>query len=170
MNNSFLTNIGLGNIDIGIILLVMLLIIIILLVLLIVNICSISKMKKQYKKFMTGKTAKSLEEEIVGLFEDNKFMKASITKNKKNIDQLYRRMEPTFQKIGLVKYDAFNQMGGQLSFCLTLLDENNNGFLINSVHNAEGCYLYSKEIVRGESEITLSEEEKKALDQAIGED
>ena len=44
-------------------------------------------------------------------------------------------MESAYQKMGLVKYDAFNQMGGQLSFSLALLDENNNGFIINSVHS-----------------------------------
>jgi hypothetical protein len=67
----------------------------------------------------------------------------------------------------LVKYDAFNQMGGQLSFSLALLDENNNGFILNSVHSAEGCYSYTKEIVNGESSISLGEEEKQALNNAM---
>ena len=83
---------------------------------------------------MTGKNAKSLENEIIALFEDNKFIKSSIDKNKKDIRTLYKNMESTFQKIGIIKYDAFNQMGGKLSFCLALLDENNNGFILNSVH------------------------------------
>ena len=76
-------------------------------------------------------------------------------------------MESTFQKIGIIKYDAFNQMGGKLSFCLALLDENNNGFILNSVHSAEGCYSYTKEIINGESSISLGEEEKQALLKAM---
>ena len=60
-------------------------------------------------------------------------------------------------------------MGGQLSFSLALLDENNNGFLINSVHSTEGCYSYTKEIKQGECSISLSEEEVKALELAMGE-
>lgn len=167
MNNSFLSSIGMGNLDIGIVLLVIAVILLAVLVLSIVNICSISKLNKKYKKFMTGKSAKSLENEIVGLFEDNKFLRSSIEKNKKDIRILYKNMESTFQKLGIIKYDAFNQMGGKLSFCVALLDENDNGFIINSVHSTEGCYSYTKQIIRGQSDIDLGKEEKQALDMAM---
>ena len=69
-----------------------------------------------------------------------------------------------------MKYDAFNQMGGKLSFSLALLDEKNNGVIINSVHSAEGCYCYSKDIRRGQCNISLGAEEKQALDIAMGEE
>ena len=71
--------------------------------------------------------------------------------------------------MGLVKYEAFNQMGGQLSFSLALLDENNNGFIINSVHSTEGCYSYTKEIKNGSCSISLGKEEEEALSIAMGE-
>ena len=71
--------------------------------------------------------------------------------------------------MGLVKYDAFRQMGGQLSFSLALLDENHNGFIINSVHSTEGCYSYTKEIKNGECKISLGQEEAEALAIAMGE-
>ena len=112
---------------------------------------------------------KSLEKDIVGLYEDNKFLKINVDKNKKDIRTLYKNMEHAFQKIGLIKYDAFQQMGGKLSFSLALLDENNNGFILNSVHSTEGCYTYTKEIKNGECAISLGEEEQQALDMAIGE-
>ena len=74
----------------------------------------------------------------------------------------------TYQKIGVVKYDAFKEMGGKLSFVLALLDKNNSGILLNSVHSTrEGCYTYLKEIIKGESFLELSEDEKKALNQAL---
>lgn len=170
MNSSFLDEIGLGNIDMGIVICSMLIIIFVLLIISIVNVCSIHKLSKIYKKFMQGKSAKSLEQEIVGLFEDNKFIKNSVEKNRKDIRILYKNFESAFQKLGVVKYDAFNQMGGQLSFCIALLDENNNGFILNSVHSAEGCYSYTKEIKNGVSGISLGNEEKQALDIAIGVD
>lgn len=170
MNNSFLNGIGLGNLDMGIVICIMLLVIVLLLIISIVNMCSIHKLKKTYKKFMQGKNAKSLEQEVIGLFEDNKFIKSSIEKNKKDIRILYKNFESAFQKFGVVKYDAFNQMGGQLSFCIALLDENNNGFIINSVHSTEGCYTYTKEIKNGTSAISLGNEEKEALSIAIGAD
>ena len=59
-------------------------------------------------------------------------------------------------------------MGGKLSFALALLDKNNNGFVLNAMHSREGCYTYIKEIVNGESYIVLAEEEKNALNIALG--
>jgi len=167
MNNSFLSSIGMGNLDLGIVILIISILLLIALVLSITNICSISKLNKKYKKFMTGKSAKSLENEIIGLFEDNKFLHSAVEKNKKDIRTLYKNMESTFQKLGIIKYDAFNQMGGKLSFCLALLDENNNGFIINSVHSTEGCYSYTKEIKNGKSAIDLGKEEAEALAMAM---
>lgn len=168
MNNSFFNGLGLGNLDIGIVITVLAALIVILIIISIVNICSIRKFTKKYNKFMQGKNAKSLENEIIGLFEDNKFMKTTIDRNKKDIRILYKNMESTFQKIGIIKYDAFSQMGGKLSFCLALLDENNNGFILNSVHSTEGCYSYTKEIIKGQSKIDLGKEEAEALQMAIG--
>ena len=117
---------------------------------------------------MRGKDAKSLEKEIIGLYEDNRFLKLTVSKNEEDIKQLFRKFRSAFQKSGLVKYDAFNQMGGQLSFSLALLDEKDNGFIINSVHSTEGCYSYTKEIKNGQCSISLGEEEKQALDIAMG--
>ena len=125
-------------------------------------------MQKRLNKFMLGKSAKNLEEEIIELFEDNKLLKKTTEKNKKDIRILYKNMESTYQKMGLVKYDAFHQMGGQLSFSLCLLNENNNGFIINSVHSTDGCYSYTKEIKNGESTISLGTEEAEALEIATG--
>lgn len=167
MSSALLESLGLGFIDIAYILIGMLGLILILFILVIVQIIRISKLKKRYEKFMQGKNAKSLENEIIALFEDNKFIKTSTEKNKKDIRTLFKNMESTFQKIGIIKYDAFNQMGGKLSFSLALLDENNNGFILNSVHSTEGCYSYTKQIKNGQSSISLGEEEKQALDMAM---
>lgn len=173
MNSSFLSQIGLGGFDLGYLFigfLVVMVFCIVLLVLLILQMKKANKLKKRLDKFILGKDGKSLEQDIAELFEDNKFLKNSTEKNKKDIRTLYKNMESAYQKMGLVKYDAFNQMGGQLSFSLALLDENNNGFIINSVHSTEGCYSYTKEIKLGESAISLGTEEAQALAMAIGEE
>ena len=167
MNNYFVKSIGLENIDIGILIVALVVIILFLIILNIVNIRSISKLKKKYDKFMLGKNAESLENEITDLFEDNKFIKNSIEKNKKDIHALYRKFESSLQKVGIIKYDAFDQIGGKLSFCMALLDENNNGFILNSVYGAEGCYTYTKEIKNGNCETSLGQEEEKALSIAM---
>ena len=57
-------------------------------------------------------------------------------------------------------------MGGKLSFALAMLDKDNTGFILNAIHSRENCFLYIKEIVKGESYVMLSEEEKEALEKA----
>lgn len=168
MESNFLSRIGLGNLDIGYIVLVFVILFIILIVLNIVSLVKIKNLKKRLKKFMRGKDAHSLEKEITGLYEDNKFLKNMTENNKRDIRDLNKRFSKAFQKIGIVKYDAYRQMGGLLSFSLALLDEDNNGLILNSVHSTEGCYTYTKEVVRGECKLELSNEEKVALDQAMG--
>ena len=166
--SSFLTQIGLGNLDIGYILLAFAVLILILIILNIISLAKITNLRKRMKKFMKGKDARSLEKDIIGLYEDNKFLKNMTEINKKDIRDLNKRFAKAFQKIGIVKYDAYQQMGGLLSFSLALLDEDNNGLILNSVHSTEGCYTYTKEVVYGECKLELSNEEKVALDQAMG--
>ena len=167
MNYNLLSEIGLGNFDLTYLFIGMFVLILILGIMIIVQLVKFDKLSKRYKKFMGGKNAKSLEKDIVGLYEDNKFLKTSMEKNKKDIQTLYRKFGRAFQKVGIVKYDAFSQMGGQLSFSLALLDENDNGFILNPVHSTEGCYSYTKEIKNGLCDISLGEEEKQALDIAM---
>ena len=172
MNSSFLNRIGLGSFDLGYLfaaVAVLAVIMLAVIILLIVQIKKVNGLKRRLDKFLLGKDGMSLEQDIIGLCEDNKFLKNSADKNKKDIRNLYKQIENAYQKMGLVKYDAFNQMGGQLSFCLAMLDENNNGFILNSVHSAEGCYSYTKEIQNGASTISLGNEEAEALSIAMGE-
>lgn len=61
----------------------------------------------------------------------------------------------------------FHEMGGNLSFALTMLDENDNGWILNAMHSREGCYTYIKEVVKGQSYIELAEEESESLERAI---
>ena len=167
MTSDVLNSLGLGNIDVGYILIGFLVLFLILLILLIVTMVKQSKLKKRYEAFMLGSDAKSMEEEISGLFQDINTLKGETKDNKKEIKHIYRRLETVFQKIGIVKYDAFEDMGGKLSFVLAMLDKNNTGFLLNAIHSRENCFLYIKEIVNGESYVMLSEEEVEALKQAV---
>lgn len=163
-------SLGLGNLDLGYFIIGLTVLLVILLILTICLLAKIHKLKGRLDKFVLGKDGVSLEKDIIALFEDNKFLKINTDKNKKDIRTLYKRMESAYQKMGLVKYDAFHQMGGQLSFSLALLNEKNDGFIINSVHSTDGCYSYTKEIVAGECSITLGKEEQKALAIAMGDE
>ena len=140
---------------------------IVVLILYIINLVQINKLKKRYSIFMEGNDAKSLEDRIEKRFQQVDYLLEEAKKNHDNIDLLFKNMQPTFKKFGLVKYDAFHEMGGKLSFSLCLLSEVNNGFIINAVHSREGCYTYVKEILNGNSYLVLAEEEKDALNEAL---
>ena len=142
-------------------------IVVVMIVLWIVNIIQIKKLKKNYKIFMKGKDAKSLEEVLIRRLDQVDSLILSNKQNEKDIQNIFANMKFTFQKVGLVKYDAFQEMGGKLSFSLCLLNEKDDGFIINAMHSREGCYTYIKEIIAGKCVIILSEEEKEALDMAM---
>lgn len=138
----------------------------VMLILLIVNTVQIVTLRKRYKIFMSGKNARNLEKTLIERLDQvDELLKANAT-NEKNIKRIFSNMKFTFQKVGLVKYDAFHEMGGKLSFSLALLNETEDGFVLNAVHSREGCYTYIKEIVGGNSIIVLSEEEQEALNMA----
>ena len=141
--------------------------VVILLIILLVNAVQIHKLKKKYKMFMDGKNEKTLEESIMSRMDQMDYLISSNKKNENDIQTIYKNLKSTFQKVGLVKYDAFQEMGGKLSFSLALLNETNDGFIINAMHSREGCYTYIKEIIDGNSVITLADEEKEALDMAM---
>lgn len=158
---------GLFSVDTLYVILGMAVVMVVMLAFLIINSVKIKKMKLTYTSFMSGKDGKSLEEVILKRFKEVDELKKEDTAKKVQLDDINESLRYAFSKMGMVKYDAFNEMGGKLSFALALLDNRNNGFLINAMHSREGCYTYVKEIINGESYINLGEEEKKALNKAI---
>jgi alpha-D-ribose 1-methylphosphonate 5-triphosphate synthase subunit PhnI len=168
MNSGIFSAMGLASLDPAILFIVMLVLLIVAFVLIIIQNKKLSTLQKKYASFMQGKEAESLEDEIVGLFHDNRLIRSENDKNRKDIIDINRRVIRSFQKFGLEKYDAFSTNGGKLSFALCMLDEDDNGFLLNSVHNSDGMnYSYAKEIKAGVSDVELSKDERRALDKAL---
>ena len=132
------------GIDSGIIIIILLILTIFLLVRNISMNMRLSRLERRYKTFMKG----SEEHDHDLLFI------------KKNLDKM-------FNKYGVEKYDAFDDVGGKLSFALALLDKENTGLILNAVHSRDNCFLYMKEIVKGESYVMLSQEEVEALRKAV---
>lgn len=170
MNSKILEMIGLSKIDPAIYIIVLLVICIGLMISIIVTNSKLKKIAESYNKFMAGKDGKSLEDMVTKKFNEIEQLIDADRKKTKHLQNIYENLKLTYQKTGIIKYDAFNEMGGKLSFALALLDKNNNGFVINAMHSREGCYTYIKEIIKGESYISLGEEERKALDKALGND
>ena len=170
MNSKIIDSIGLGSIDPAIFIIVLLVLLIVNIVLLIIFIVKNLKLTNRMNAFMLGKDASSLEEEITDLFAINKNIVEKVRENRKDIRKIYRKFTKAIQKVGIVKYDAYQQMGGDLSFSMALLDEENNGFIMNSVHSTEGCYTYTKEVRDGKCDLELGNEERIALEKAVNQE
>ena len=158
------------NLDIGYVVIGMAILIFIMFIMLICLMIKNAKLNKKYRQFMTGSGGKSLEKEIATKFKKINNLSNQVKEMNERVDGINEKLNITYQKFGLIKYDAFNEMGGKLSFALCLLTEENNGFIINSMHNREGCYTYVKEIIKGESFVQLADEERQALNEAVGHD
>ncbi|MCR4902356.1 MAG: DUF4446 family protein [Butyrivibrio sp.] len=169
MTSNILQSIGLGSID-GIIVLISLLVLLITIIVLFIIIFKQSKkikaVTKRMDRFFEGKEAASLEEEIYSIFQENELIRKTTNKNQKDINDMKIQLSGCFQKVSIVRYDSF-KLGGNLSFALALLDDNNNGVILNSVRSAESCYQYSKVIKNGQCDTDLGKEEEQALKNAM---
>ncbi len=148
-------------------LIVVLVLIVVYTVLMVIGIVNYKKMAKSYDMFMRGRDAASLEDVISELIENVNRLQEQDVANKDVLRVINRNQVNTFQKSGVVKYNAFEGMGGQASFALALLDLNNSGIMLNVIHSRSACYTYLKEIKNGECEVVLGAEERMALMQAM---
>jgi hypothetical protein len=136
-------------------------------ILLITVLCKLKKLRRRIDSLTRGKDAETMEDSILNFFERIECLEDAERKMHKDIRDIKENLKITYQKTGLVKYDAFREMSGALSYSLALLDKENNGVLITSMYSREGCYTYAKDVVNGESKINLSDEEAEALKQAV---
>ena len=146
------------------------LILILFLILLIMQIRLMGKFKKLYRtydRFMRGKDMESMEETVLAQFERIEVLEKSNEEKDRQIESIFENLQHVYQKTGLVKYDAFREMSGKLSYAVALLDKEDNGILVNSMYSREGCYSYVKTISGGKCSIEMSEEEQKALKIAV---
>lgn len=157
------------GIESDIVILTLSIICITLVILTIVLFVKMSKLNTRYLLFMRGKEGKSLEEAFSKKFENMDYINDEMSNVNDRLKFIEANLLKTYQKIGIVKYDAFKEIGGTLSFVLALLTKENDGFILNSMHsNSEGCYTYIKEVKKGEVFVALSEEERRALEDAMG--
>ena len=158
-------SIGIGT-DVVVIILIALIIFQFILIFTIIS--KYNKLNSRLSKFTQGKDAENLEQVIIKRFSEIRQVVKNEKKQNKDLEAINNKFLSTFCKIGLVKYDAFKEMSGKLSFSLALLTENHDGIIITSLHSREGCFTYCKEVTNEESFYILSEEERIALNVAMG--
>lgn len=126
------------------------------------------RIDRAYAEFMKGRNGVNLEDIIMDIEEDVRKLESEDEQNKEAIRLLNKMLRASVQKFGIVHYNAFKGLGGNLSFAVALLDYTNSGFILNSVHSREGCYVYVKAVDCGKTDILLGTEEQQALEMALG--
>ncbi len=164
MQSNILNSLG---IDPGIIVIIMMGIMVFVLLYMVRVSMKMTRFLKRYRIFMKGRDAASLEKAFAQKFLEVDKLTEMTSVQANEIRRIKEIQSRTANKIGIVKYDAFPDVGGRLSFALAMLDESDSGFVLNAIHGREGCYTYVKEIVKGESYVVLGQEEKEALRQAV---
>ena len=127
----------------------------------------LSYMKKRYRKMMAGVDGANLERMLMGHIDE---VKKVVEKNEQ-IDAENRRIDALLQtaitRVGVVRFRAFDDMGSDLSYAVAMLDSHNNGVILSSIFGREDSRSYVKPIENGNSSYTMTEEEEKALHDAM---
>ncbi len=127
-----------------------------------------SKLNKRFEIFMKGKDAETLEDFFISLQNDLDYLTEDNNRNKESIKKLNRITKRSIQKIGLHRYDAFEEKTGKRSFALALLDFTNSGFILTCQSHDDGVIIFIKEIEVGTTKVKLGPEEETALKIAMG--
>ena len=143
-------------------------IIIVLLLAFIVLLGKVIGLNRRYKKFMLKLgEGKDLQEDLENYMYRVERVEKQNADILNQINGLDKDLETCIQKVGILRYSAFQDTGSDLSFTLALLDEHDNGVVFNGIYSREMSNIYAKPIENGKSNYTLSEEEKEAIERAI---
>jgi hypothetical protein len=126
----------------------------------------VMKLQKLRSEFFAGKQAASLEDLIINQNKKINELREQNTFIEQNIKELQATQKLAIQKVGIVRYNPFQNDGGNLSFSMALLDQHNNGIVVTSMHGREANRTYAKPIKNSKSEFELTIEEKQAIENA----
>ena len=142
--------------------------VVVLFVLCIVLFVKFNGQKKKYDYFMGAnrRPSHNLEMKIQDYYETSKRIEEKYSKLLDMVTDMDKTDKTKIQKVGLIRYNPFDEMGGNLCFALALLDGHDNGVVLNGIHSRTGSFTYAKPIEMGVSTYMLSEEEIKAVEMA----
>ncbi|MBP5255194.1 MAG: DUF4446 family protein [Lachnospiraceae bacterium] len=148
--------------------LILVLVMVILTVAVIVLLYRQRELQHELDFFMQGPDGQDIETALRKALDDNTKVKVLVKKNIDEIQHLKGDLRSAYRKTGVVKFNAFPGMAGKVSSSIALLNNEDNGFIITTIHGQEGCYTYVKEIMNGKSVNPLMKEDEEALKIALG--
>jgi len=127
----------------------------------------LNKLASQYKVLMQGAEGQNIEQIVL----ENANLLAAIQKKQAGLEHQMRETEKLIKKsllnVGLLRFNAFHDMGGDLSFSLALLNHDGDGVVISSIYGRDDARTYAKPVKGGKSTYHLSQEEEKAIEMAL---
>ncbi|MEA4826708.1 MAG: DUF4446 family protein [Clostridium sp.] len=141
--------------------------VIILLIMVIVALKSINRLEARYRKLTRGMNNKNLEEIIVGYLNNIDEFKDEAEKIKEYQNNLEEKIKKCVQKVSILRYKAFDDIGSDLSFSIALLDDKNDGIILTGIYGRNDSTVYAKPIDNGISRYDLSDEEIEVLEDAL---
>ena len=140
----------------------------IIMYLLVINLYyNLNYMKKRYKKMMTGVDGANIERMMIGCIDSIKAINNENEKLWAETKEIKDLLQRSVTRMAIVRFRAFEDMGGDLSYAVAMLDSNNNGVIMSSIFAREDSRSYAKPIVNGQSTYALTKEEEEALQQAL---
>lgn len=125
------------------------------------------QLKRRLNDFFAGSEAKDLESMLAGLGKRLRENEDSFKNLRNDVARIDVMAEHAIQKVGILRYNPFGDVGGDQSFVLALLDHADNGMVLSSLYSREGSRVYLKAIVKAESKHHLSAEEQEAIRRAM---
>ena len=160
-----------NSIGLNTLLLILSIVVIVLLIAFLALLGKVILLNKKYKRFMKKLgSSDSLEEDLENYMYRVDRVEKQNADIMNQINGLDKDLESCVQKVGIVRYSAFQDTGSDLSFTLALLDEHDNGGVFNGIYSREMSNIYAKPVENGNSKYTLSEEEQEAIKRAIDAD
>lgn len=135
-----------------------------ILVINIVNSIKIKKLNKKYENFMKDVDGNNLEFLIERCIKETSEVKEKARDTENKLNTVERNVLQCIQKIGIVRYNAFDNVGSDLSFCVALLDSYDTGVVLSGIYSRDNSMTYAKPITSGKSKYPLSAEEMQALE------
>ena len=155
-----------GSTAAGVVIILLIILVVILLMTAVNLNLRMTRLQRRYNLFMKGTDGQSVEKAMSERLREIGKLRSGQKRTSRGLDQLQSQYDRMLCKYGIVKYDAFEDVGGKMSFALAMLDQTNTGFVLNAIHSRDNCFLYLKDVVNGTSYIMLSDEEVEALQRA----
>ena len=130
---------------------------------------SVCRLKKRYELFTGAKRRPdyNMELQFTKFHQEAQMLEKKWTELETTVSDMQQRLSQCVQKVGVVRYNPFDEVGGNLCYAIALLDASDNGVVLNGIHSRTGSFTYAKPIELGVSEYILSAEEQQALDLAL---